>query len=166
MTGASAKLEWETRTIAALGLRFDFLAGAAVTGGVFEGVTYLVQAADPLLLGVWYGDGQDLATFRSGFGPHQPVTFDAEERLRICGQRARRQVARVAGAVPSVGLVRGPDGLLGHLWSESEAITQVAVALRRGDQDVLIRWQVTTPERTRYRLAEAHFFASIVCVAS
>jgi hypothetical protein len=163
MAGPMPKMTWQTREIAPLGLTLDFLAGPAISEGVFEGVTYLIQSAGPLLLGVWYGAKQDLTTFRTGFGPQEPVTFGPEEEVRIGSQCAWRQVGTVAAGATAIGLVQGPDGLLGHISSSSIGVTHVVVAMPRRNLGVLIKWQVDTAERVTYQAAETHFFQAITC---
>ena len=151
---------WQQKRIDAIGLTLDFMAGVPSTEGIFEGIHYVVQSLDSLILGVWYGKNQNLETFRAGLGG--VVTFGTEEEVTICGLAARRLVATVE-ASSAVGLVEGPDGSIGHIYSSSESVTHVAVSLTLRDQGVLIKWQVATAKREAYGEAEQHFWSAVTC---
>jgi hypothetical protein len=152
---------WRRVPLPGLAAAVDLLDGVPVSEGVFEETSYVVQVAPPVVAGVWYGPGQDLEGFRASFGPAEPVTFDRESRARVAGTPARRQTGRVTAGTVATGLVAGPGGELGHVDVVSGDVTHVAVAWVREGTPVLMRWQVETAERERWRAAEEHFFGSV-----
>jgi hypothetical protein len=148
--------------VPALALTFDVVDGVPCAEGTFQGVTYVVQAQAPVTLGIWFGPGQDLAGFRSSFSAGEPATFGAEAEALVAGEAVSCQTGQVTGGAVATGLVLQPDGTLGHVTSESRDVTHVGVAWIRHGTPVLLRWQVETSERERWRSAEEHFFGSVV----
>jgi hypothetical protein len=153
---------WRPWPVPAVALTFDVIDGVPCVEGTFQGTTYVVQTLAQVTLGIWFGPGQDLAGFRSSFSAAEPVMFGAEAEALVAGEAASRQTGRVAGGAVATGVVLQPDGTLGHVTSESRDVTHVGVAWIRHGTPVLLRWQVETPERERWRAAEEHFLGSVV----
>jgi hypothetical protein len=162
MTSDPSRVRWRQVSLPWLAAAVDLLEEVPAFEGKFAGTTYVVQTSPPVTLGVWHGPGQDLEGFRGSFGPGEPVTFDLETRVRVAGAPARRQTGRVAAGTVATGLIAQPDGDIGHVDMVSGDVTHVAVAWVRAGTPVLMRWQVESAERERWRAAEDHFLGSVM----
>jgi hypothetical protein len=161
MTLDPFRVRWRRVPLPGLTAAVDLLDQVPTAEGTFGGTTYVVQSAPPVTLGVWHGPGQDLRGFRDSFGPGEPVTFDRETRARVAGVPARRQIGHVTGGTVATGLVAQPGSDVGHVDVVAADLTYVAVAWVRTGTPVLMRWQVESVERERWRAAEEHFFGSV-----
>jgi hypothetical protein len=154
---SSPRLTWKPTTLAP-GLDASVPEGGtySATGTPEHG--WMVSGKPPVLVGVWWGTGEDLARWRGGFQPEESPAFGKERTTSVCGRPARRLEVTTSGRAPDHVAVPG-----GAALEEHPAETAIAVELEHGGAPVLAYYVIATAERRRYAADEAHFFASIRC---
>jgi hypothetical protein len=161
---SSNSVTFNPHQIPALGLTLPVVAGFPVSAGAAGGISYAMQTTPDVALGAWWGPGRDLAAWRGFYQPSRTATFARETAVTVCGQPARRQEAALGEVEPPTGFAVGADGqnepIIG---TGSPAEVAVAVALRVGDQAVLVEWRVRADRRAAHRAAEERFFAELRC---
>jgi len=154
---SSPRLTWKPTTLAP-GLVASVPDGGTYTTSGTPDHGWMVSGKPPILVGVWYGPGEDLARWRAGFQPEDSPSFGKERTTTICGRSARRLEVTTSARAPDQVAVPGGDTLQSH-----PARTSIAVELSHAGAPVLAYYSVDTDQRRAYAADEAHFFSSISC---
>jgi hypothetical protein len=136
---------WRRHRIDPLGLELEVLDGPPL----FEEPGSVLQASDPLVLGVRYGDGATIEEWRERFAAWPPVEFGPVTETGAGRRLEAAVVAGVAEALLAVGV---------HRRVEEPARTVIALGFTLGGVPVLAHWSVPTERRDDYAEKERRFF--------
>lgn len=161
ITPDQVELSWRRHRLADIGLELEVLNGPALSEGSAGGIEYAIQEDRGVRLRVASSPDSDLASWRGSYAA-RGATFGGVDRLTVCGAPAKRQVAEIAPE-SATGILRGPDGSVGHVSADKPAVFAVAVAFAIVGRPVLVEWVVPATERARYRAAEKRFLGSLSC---
>lgn len=150
--------EWARYRIDPVGLELDVVDGVPVDADVGPEDGSVLQYADDLLIGVWYGDDGTIARWAGGIAESWPraVVGPEEEVTLGDGLTARQRVALLPADRAEGGFAR-PDGAIELRSNDTAAREVTAVALERDGVPVLA--SVTSPAERR--ADAAHVLASL-----
>jgi hypothetical protein len=110
-------------------------------------------------VGIRWGAGEDLASWRAGVLGNRGATAGREEETTVCGRAARRvEVTTPGGDAVDV---THDDGRHERLASPAE--TLVGVGFQHRDLPVVAYFVVATARRAALAGDESYFFAAIAC---
>jgi hypothetical protein len=150
--------DWTRYRIEPVGLELDVVAGVPVDAELGDDGGAVLQFADDLEIGVWYGADGTIARWAGGIAEHWPrAVLGPEETVTLGnGLTARQRVALLPADHAEGGFAR-PDGAVELRVRETPAREVTAVALDRAGLPVLA--SVTSPAERR--ADAAHVLASL-----
>lgn len=159
MSKASPRLRWLAHPVAN-GMEIVVPDGGTLSVNGTADHGYVISSRGPLLIGLWYGPGEDLARWRGGFEPDTDpgATFGRETKTRVCGRMARRLEAHTPSRPPASVAMPG-----GETSQQFPAKDSIAVELEHGGAPAVAYYVIESDQRAAYAADEERFFASIRC---
>jgi hypothetical protein len=150
--------EWARYRIDPVGLELDVVDGVPVEAELGREDGAVLQFADELQIGVWYGAEGTIATWAGGIAESWPrAVLGPEETVTLGGGLTARQRVALLPEDRAQGGFERPDGAIELRAHEMPAREVTAVALERDGVPVLA--SVTSPAERREDAA--HVLASL-----
>ncbi|MCA9660729.1 MAG: hypothetical protein KC486_20475 [Myxococcales bacterium] len=161
----TADLTWHRIRFAEAGIDLDVVDLPHSThaweegGGVLSQRIYLDDQPEPIALLIRAGEGVSLDEFRRDHSA-KGVKTSRVRHGTTCGQPSRHlELYAPEVIIECIEFADGRPSEPGYI----PPMTFVAEAFRYGDLDVVVRWEIPTALRERYRDDERRFFASLTC---
>jgi hypothetical protein len=151
-------LRWTTYS-PTTGLTAAILEDAPTASGGDARAGSVITGHQPVRVGLRWGAGEDLASWRDGILANPGAVAGAESGVTVCGVAARRVEVTTPGGPPVD--VTHTDGRHERLPAPGE--TFIAVAFRHGDVPVVAYYVVETARRAAFAGDEGHFFGALAC---